>query len=133
MKLVKYLSQEWLDLGKKAVNENEEFRKLAKGMNLTINHVITDVPQRGTVCFWSTFGDGECIEVKIGKKSDANFTLIGSFDVWKQIHSGSTELVQMVLEKKLQVEGKPIKGIKILKMAPLMNEIIAAIDTDFDI
>ncbi len=131
--MVKYLTQEWLNLGKVAVNSNAEFRKVAKGMDLTIYHVITEVPNRGTVDFWSTFRDGECVEVKLGKKSEVNFTLTAPFSIWKQIHAGSIEILQVILENKLRVEGKPVKGIKILKLAPLMNQIIAGINTDFNI
>jgi len=55
------------------VNKNEEFRELAKNMNLTIYHIITDVPNKGTIYFWSTFKEGECIEVTLGEKLDNNF------------------------------------------------------------
>jgi len=128
-----YLSQEWLDLGKAAINENVEFRRVAEGMNLTIIHVITDVPDRGTLYFWSTFRDGECVDVQLGEKIEVDFTLSAPFSIWKQIHEGKLDIVQAVLEKKLAVEGKPVKGIKILKLVPLMNEIIAGLDTNFGI
>lgn len=81
--------------------------------------------------FWSTFRDGECVEVSLGKKSDVNFTLTAPFSIWKQIHEGALDIVQAVLEQNLKVEGKPVKGLKILKLAPLMNKIIAELDTDF--
>ena len=132
-KKVDYLTQEWLDRGKAAVNGHTEFRKIAQGMNLTIIHVITEVPTQGTVYFWSTFRDGECVEVQLGKKDTADFTLTAPYSIWKQIHQGNLEIVQAILEKKLTVEGKPVKGIKILKMAPLMNQIIAGIETNFNI
>ena len=131
--MAKYLSQDWLDLGRIAVNNNEEFRKLGKNLNLTIYHVISDVPNKGTVYFWSTFKDGKCVEVQLGEKSVGDFTLTASYDIWKQLHDGSLEIVQAILEKSLHVEGKPVKGIKILKLAPLMNKIIATIETDFKI
>ncbi len=131
--MVKYLSQDWLELGRIAVNSNEEFRRLAKNLNLTIYHIITDVPNKGTIHFWSTFKGGQCVEVSLGEKSDNDFTLTASFNIWKKIHNGSLEIVQAVLEKSLRVEGKPVKGIKILKLAPLMNNIIATIETDFTI
>ena len=132
-KMVVYLTQEWLDRGKVAVNSNAEFRKIAQGMNLTIIHVIIGVPTQGTVYFWSTFKDGECVEVRLGKKDTVDFTLTAPYSIWKLIHQGSLEIVQAILEKKLTVEGKPVKGIKILKMAPLMNQIIAGIETNFNI
>jgi hypothetical protein len=131
--MAKYLSREWLELGKQAVNRNVDFRKIAKDMNLTIYHVIEGVPERGTIYFWSTFKEGECIEVKLGRKEAADFTLTAPFTIWKSIHAGRLEITQAVLEKMLRVEGKPIKGIKILKLAPLMNKIIAGIETDFNI
>ena len=129
--MVKYLSEEWLEIGRTAVNNNEKFREIAKGMNLVIYHIITDVPKAGTIYFWSTFKDGECVEVKLGEKSEVHFTLSGTFTAWKAIHDGTLDIVQAVLEQKIKVEGKPVKGIKILKMAPLMNKIIAGIGTDF--
>jgi hypothetical protein len=132
-KRANYLTQEWLDRGKAAVNGNAKFRQIAQGMNLTIIHVITEVPTQGTVYFWSTFEDGECVEVQLGKKDTVDFTLTAPYGIWKQIHQGSLEIVQAILEKKLTVEGKPVKGIKILKMAPLMNQIIAGIETNFNI
>ncbi len=130
--MVKYLTQEWLDLGKFAVNNNEKFREIAKGLNLVIYHIITQVPPKNeTIDFWSTFKDGECVEVKLGEKVDVNFTLTAPYSIWKQIHDGTVEILQMILEKKLMVEGKLIKGIKIMKLAPLMNKVIASIDTEF--
>jgi len=132
-KRVNYLTQEWLDRGKAAVNSHAEFRKIAQDMNLTIYHVITEVPIQGTVYFWSAFKEGECVEVQLGKKDTVDFTLTAPYSIWKQIHQGNLEIVQAILEKKLTVEGKPVKGIKILKMAPLMNQIIAGIETNFNI
>jgi hypothetical protein len=131
--LVDYLSQEWLELGKQAINENAEFRKFAEGMNLTIIHVITNIPNRDTIYFWSTFRDGECVEVDLGEKAEGDFTLIAPFSIWKQIHEGSLDLIQAVLEKKLAVEGKPVKGVRVLKLVPLMNQIISGLETNFDI
>lgn len=131
--MAKYLSQEWLEVGKRAVNGNEDFRKIAKGMNLTIYHVIEEVPNRGIIYFWSTFRDGECIEVNLEKKEEVDFTLTAPFTIWKQIHEGKLEITLAILEHMLQVEGKPVKGIKIFKLAPLMNKIIAGIETDFNI
>ena len=115
--MVKYLSQDWLDLGRIALNSNEDFRKLAKNLNLTIYHIISDVPNKGTVYFWSTFKDGKCLEVQLGEKSEVDFTLTAPYDIWKQIHDGSLEIVQAILEKKLRVEVNPVKGIKIIKFA----------------
>jgi hypothetical protein len=132
-KMVAYLTQEWLDQGKETINNNEEFRRIAQGMNLTIIHVITGVPTQGRIYFWSTFRDGECTEVQLGEKDPVDFTLTASFSIWKQIHEGKLDMVQAVLEKKLVVEGKPVKGIRILKLVPLMNEIISGLDTNFDI
>ena len=131
--MTKYLSQAWLELGRAAVNRNEEFRKLAKNLNLTIYHVILDVPNKGNVYFWSTFKEGVCVEVRLGKKSEVDFTLTGPYEIWKQIHDGSLEIIQAILEETLKVEGKPVKGIKIMKLAPLMNKIIATIETDFSL
>jgi len=130
---VDYLSQDWLDLGKAAINENAEFRKYAGGMNLTIIHVITDVPDRDTVYFWSIFKNRECVEAQLGEKLEVDFILSAPFCIWKQIHEGKLDIVQAVLEKKLEVKGKPVKGIKILKLAPLMNQIISGLDTNFNI
>jgi putative sterol carrier protein len=129
--MAKYLSLEWLELGRAAVNANAEFREVAKGMSLTISHVITEVPNKGTVYFWSTFRDGECVKVALGSRSDANFTLTAPYAVWRQVHDGSIEIVQVILEQKMQVEGHPVKGIKILKLAPLMNQLIAEVETEF--
>ncbi|MHA1130226.1 MAG: hypothetical protein ACTSQI_15245 [Candidatus Helarchaeota archaeon] len=131
--MVKYLSQEWLDLGRIALNANGEFRRIARDMNLTIYHVITEIPNRGRVYFWSTFHNGECTEVKLGEKMDVNVILTAPYRIWKQVHDGSIDIVQVILEKKMALEGKLMKGIKILKLAPLVNKIIAEIDTDFNI
>ena len=129
----KYLSKEWLEAGRLAVNNSMEFSELAKDMNLTIYHVITEGPNKNIIYFWSTFRDGKCVEVELGEKAEVDFTLTAPFEIWKQIHQGKLEIIQAVLEKNLKVEGKPVKGIKILKLAPLMNNIIAGLETDFSI
>lgn len=54
--MAKYLSQEWLDLGKSAVNNNSEFRRLAKGIKLTIYHVIKDFRIEEQCTFGQLFG-----------------------------------------------------------------------------
>jgi hypothetical protein len=131
--LSQYLSKEWLELGRKAINAHEDFRRIARGMTLIISHRIRGVPGRGEVYFWSRFQDGECSEVQIGEHPDPQFLLSGGFAVWEQVHRGKLEILQAILEKKIQVEGKPVKGIRILRLAPLMNEIISQIETDFDL
>lgn len=126
-----YLSQEWLELGRKAINASTKFRKIAKGMSLVISHRIVKGLNKKELAFWSTFKDGECVEVKLGEHPAPNFILTGFYDTWIKIHKGDLDIVQAILEKAILVEGKPVKGIKILKLAPLMNKLIASIETTF--
>ncbi|MHA1263726.1 MAG: hypothetical protein ACTSRS_00670 [Candidatus Helarchaeota archaeon] len=126
-----YLSEAWLELGRKAINANTEFQRIAKGMNLIISHKIIEVPTKGVVWFWSRFEDGKCVEVKLGEHKNPHFILSGTYSIWRQIHEGKLDLLLAVLEKKLQIIGKPLKGIKILKLVPVMSKTIAAIETDY--
>lgn len=127
----KYLSKEWLELGRNAINGNEEFVKVAKGFSASFLHTVSKTPAGGTLYYWSKFENGKCAGVGLGKIDNADFGFEAAYDAWVKIHKGEIGIIRAVLTRKLKMKGSLLKAVKYRKMAGLMSRVIAGVETEY--
>jgi len=130
--VVKYLTKEWLELGKKAINADGEIRNAAKNLNAVFLHVVTDVPGRkDPIYFTSEYKDGIVTEMNMENIDNPTYKLTAKFDDWKQFHSGKLGFMEFAWKGKLKIEGKFPEGINIGKLIAKLSLIIAHLPTEF--
>ena len=128
--MAKYLSEEWLELGRKAINSHKGLAEIARGLNAVFLHTVLDAPG-GTMYYWSRFEDGRCTTVELGSVEQADFKLSASYDTWVKIHRGEMGIIRAVLTRRLKMKGSLLKAFRYRKMTGVMSEVIASIPTEY--
>jgi hypothetical protein len=134
--MAKYLSKEWLELGRNAINSNEEFMSWSRphGFSASFLHSVIGVDPLGhtqTLYYWSRFDNGKCAEVGLGKIENTDFEFEAAYNVWVRIHKGAMGIIPAVLTRKLKMKGSLLKAVKYRKMAGLMRRVIAEVETEY--
>ena len=133
-----YLSQEWLDEARKALNGSDVFVKAARGtLTATFQHYVTDVPAGAggeDIAFASEFQQGRCVDVRLGELSSPDVTLTAPYSLWKRFHAGDVGLIHSLLCLKLKVKTRLPTAISLTPYWRLysMNKILATVSTRYE-
>ena len=133
-----YLSQEWLNEAREALDASEVFVKAARGtLTATFQHYVTGVPDEAggeDVAFWSEFQQGRCVDVRLGELSSPDVTLTAPYSLWKQFHAGEVGLTRALLNLNLKVKTRLSTAISLIRYWRLcgMNKILSTVPTRYD-
>lgn len=122
--MTKFLTAEWVDTVREAINADEEIREAAKTTEVSVSQVITDVPDLGTVKYWFAFGDGK-MENGLGdppKETDATIQM--NHATAKGLYTGDLKMQIAFMQGKVKVKGN--MG-KLLKSQSAMNGVFPII------
>ena len=101
-----YLSKEWLEHGKKLINSDEEFQKIARNFSASFLHVVLNPPGGKPLDYVSIFENGKCIDVFHGRIENPTFKITATYDDWLSIHLGKVNFINLVLQGRLLFEGE---------------------------
>ena len=108
-----YLSQEWLDTGRKlAVHQPER-----PGASARIQWVVTGGPD-GDIKYWWRLEDGKLLESELGALADADFTLTLSYEDSVKIQRDELDANAAFMQGRMKVAGDMGKFLLLL---PLTN------------
>ena len=133
-----YLSQEWLDEAREALDRSEVFGKAARGtLTATFQHYVTGVPTGAggeDIAFASEFQQGRCVDVRLGELSSPDVTLTAPYSLWKRFHAGDVGLIHSLLNLKLEVKTRLSTAISLTPYWRLyrMNKILSTVPTQYD-
>jgi len=135
--MVKYLSQEWAEQGKKKVLTELDKAKDLKNMNMSLLNVIQNVPpDNKTMYFYVKFIDGNLEELITGsdesiKGKNAEFTVTGDYTTFVQISSGQMSSAMALLKNRVKMAGNKMKALTITKPIDTFNHCIGKIQTEY--
>lgn len=126
-----YLSDEWGNEMAAASNQDSEFQQATAGLSLVIQHVVNNVPDRGTVEYWLDFEDGKVTyrPGKAEKKPDG--TVTQSYETSAALNRGEVNSQVAISQGKVKITGN--LG-KILQAAPALDSmvpVLQALPTDY--
>lgn len=137
--MFQYLSQEWLDEAREALDGSEVFVKAARGtLTAIFQHYVTDVPAGAggeDIAFTSEFQKGQCVDVRLGELSSPDVTLTAPYSLWKRFHAGEVGLAGALLSLDLEVKIRLSTALSLTRYWRLysMNKILSAVPTGYEL
>jgi putative sterol carrier protein len=109
--MAKYLSQEWLDEGRKLAQEFPE----RPGATARMQFAVTGGPE-GDVRYYQVLDNGKILESTLGEDANADFTMTSSFDDSVKIQKGELDPNAAFMQGRMKVTGN--MG-KLMSLMPL--------------
>ena len=111
--MAKYLSQEWLDEGRKLAESQPE----RPGASARMQYVVTGGPE-GDIKYYWILDNGKLLESQLGEVSDADFTLTLSYDDSVKVQQGELDANAAFMQGRMKVTGNMAK---LMQLMPLTN------------
>lgn len=99
---VAFLSTEWADALKTALNANEAFRQAIVGQHATIQQVITK--DEGDTQYWIKLAD-DAIDMGLGGVENADATITQSYESAVKLATGELSAVTGFMTGKIKIGG----------------------------
>lgn len=131
----RFLSQEWLDEGRKRLEKSPEFAKAIGKLDATVLTQVEEAPS-GTVYSYHEFAGGKVRAMETGpgaakKGEGAAFKIRGSYETFRRLQDGSLTVQGAYLRRLVKLEGD--KGA-FLRFAPAFmayNKVMRDVETDY--
>ena len=111
--MAKFLSQEWLDEGRKLAQEFPE----RPGATARMQFAVTGGPD-GDVKYYQVLDNGKILESTLGEDANADFTMTSSYDDTVKIQKGELDPNAAFMQGRMKVTGN--MG-KLMQLMPLTN------------
>jgi putative sterol carrier protein len=109
----KYLSQEWLDEGRKLAED----QPVRPGATARIQYHTTGGPD-GDVKYYWVLEDGKLLESTLGELGDPDFTLTMSYEDAVKVQKGELDPNAAFMQGRMKVSGNMAK---LMSLLPLTN------------
>ncbi|KYK24136.1 hypothetical protein AYK21_01830 [Thermoplasmatales archaeon SG8-52-2] len=127
--MVKFLSEEWIDIGKKYMLEKLDPVKDLKSITTSLLGVVEHIPPDDiTMNFYLELEDGKLKDfiVNTGDTFDeknAAYEIRGNYGTYKSVLKGEMSLGIAVLKNRLKVKGSKMQALRLIK--PLDGVIVS--------
>ncbi len=134
---VKHLSPEWQELCENALNEDEEFAKLAGDLTVKLNNIIENCPDGKTRFLYWRFEKGKLRETVVGLLEDLGdrqpfFTTVASYDTFMKINTAKKSIDAAVMEGLIRFEGDLVQMMQHADALNRFTEVRRRIPTEYD-
>ena len=136
--MVKFLSEEWIEYGKKYIRSNLDPKKDLDNLTTSVLGVIEHVPpQDTTMNFYLELQDGTLRDfiLRIGdtiKEKEAVFVITGNYGTFRDIFEGKTGTAMALLKNRIKLKGSKIEALKIIKQLDGLIESLRKITDEFE-
>ena len=127
--MVKFLSEEWIEIGKKYMLEKLDPVKDLKSITTSLLGVVGHIPPDDiTMNFYLELEDGTLKDFIVNtgntfEEKEAAYEIRGNYGTYKTILMGEMSLGIAVLKNRLKVKGSKMQALKLIK--PLDGVIVA--------
>lgn len=128
--MAKFLSEEWGNTVRETLNGNDTFKNASKGVQLTIQQVITNVPDEGEAKYWSQIADGN-INGGQGDAPSPDVTITQDYDTAAALNKGELNAQAAFMQGKLKVTGNMGKLLQHQGVLQAMGPIMASVPTEY--
>ncbi len=111
--MAKFLTQEWLDEGRKLAESQPE----RPGATARMQYVVTGAPE-GDIKYYWVLENGKLQESKLGELPDAEVTLSQSYDDAVRIQKGELDANAAFMQGRVKVSGNMAK---LMSLLPITN------------
>lgn len=128
--MAKFLTEEWGNAVREALNSNDTFKNASKGVQLTIQQVVTGVPDQGEAKYWSSIQDGS-IEGGTGDAPSADVTISQDYETAAAMNRGELNPQAAFMQGKLKVTGNMGKLLQHQGVLQAMGPIMQQVPTEY--
>jgi putative sterol carrier protein len=125
---VQFLSTEWADAVKQALNANEAFRQAAASSNASLQQVITK--DGGDTHYWIRIAEGT-IDMGIGDVESPDATISQSYDTAVALARSELSVVTAFMTGKVKVAGNMGLLLSLQGALSQLPGAMASIETDY--
>ena len=136
--MVKFLSQEWIDYGKKYILEKLDPEKDLKNLTTSILAYIEHAPpNKTTMSFYLELKDGKIKDFKVNTgdnfdEKDVVYVVRGNYGTYKDIFQGNTSIAMALLKNRLKLKGSKMEAMKIIKQLEGIIDSLRKITDEFE-
>lgn len=127
--MAKFLSNEWIEIGKNYIIDKLDPEKDLKNLTTSILGIVEHIPpDDSTMNFYLEFENGILKDLIVNtgdtfEEKEATYEIRGGYGTYKSILQGEMSLGIAVLKNRLNVKGSKMKALKLIK--PLDGVIIS--------
>jgi putative sterol carrier protein len=135
--MVKFLSEEWIALGKKYMLEQLDPEKDLNNITTSLLGIIEHVPPDDTTMnFYLELQDGKVYDFTVNtgntfEGKEAVFIIRGNYGTYKDILQGKLGTAMALLKNRLNVKGSKMEALKIIKPLDGVIESLRKITDEF--
>ena len=136
--MVKFLSQEWIDYGKKYILEKLDPEKDLKNLTTSILAYVEHAPPNDTtMSFYFELKDGKIDNFKVNTGDNIDekgivFVVRANYGTYKDIFQGKTGIAIALLKNRLILKGSKMEAMKIIKPLESVIESLRKITDEFE-
>ena len=127
--MVKFLSEEWIEIGKKYLLEKLDPVKDLKSITISLLGIVEHIPPDDkTMNFYLELEDGKLTDFIVNTgdtfdEKEANYEVRGNYGTYKSVLKGEMSLGIAVLKNRLKIKGSKMKALRLIK--PLDGVIVS--------
>ena len=131
--MVKFPSDEWIQVFKDELNRNANYEKVAKDWEGDFLFVILpDDKLENEVKYYVDLWHGKCRQVyRVEGHKNTAFTFMGSYLNWKKVINGELDPIKGFIHGLFEIKGDSIKIIRYVKAAKELINTASRIPTEF--
>ena len=119
--MVKFLSEEWIEIGKNYILEKLDPEKDLKRITTSLLGVVEHIPPNDiTMNFYLEFKSGQLKDFIVNtgdsfEEKEATYEIRGNYGTYKSVLQGKVSLGIAVLKNRLKVKGSKLQALKLIK------------------
>lgn len=127
---VKYLGEDWAKEVNNRLQSSEAVLNAAKGQNVTIQQVVTDVPDSGEVKYYFKLADGQP-EVGLGEIDSPEATITQSYETAVAVAKGELNAQNAFMQGKLKITGNLMKLMQLQGFFQALGGAVGDLETEY--
>ena len=136
--MVKFLSEEWIEYGKKYIRSNLDPTKDLGNLTTSVLGVIEHVPPHDTTMnFYLELRDGQLSDfiLRVGdtiKEKEAVFVITGNYGTYRDIFEGKSGTAMALLKNRIKLKGSKIEALKIIQQLDGLIDALRKVTDEFE-
>jgi len=126
---IKYLSEEWAQAMQDAVSSDEQFAKIAEGVNLKVQQNVTGGPD-GDVIYSLGIVNGRAF-CELGELMEPDMTITQTYEVSVALAKGDLGLQEAFMGGKLKVEGNLALAMQYQEQLRGLESAVRAVEVEY--
>lgn len=136
--MAKYLSRQWVEAGRKTVENDPRFKRHTEGISASILCIIEEQPAHADEVFYIDFADGHIRELYSGPRQEfekrhaaPTFAVYGDYETFREIQTGDLSQSTALMRGRLRLKGSLLKALKYMKALDSVTDILRETPTEY--